>query len=88
MLKLIYWHRFEKDLKLAKKRGHDIEKFTTVVDLLLRKELLPTRMCNHKLTGEYRNCWECHVEPDWLLIYRKTAVALILMRTGKHSDLF
>jgi len=88
MLKLIYWRRFEKDLKLAQKRGHNIEKFTIVVDLLLSEESLPPKMCNHKLKGEYTNYWECHIEPDWLLIYQKTADSLILARTGTHADLF
>lgn len=88
MLKLIYGHKFEKDLKLAKRRGNNVEKLAAIVTSLLKEEALPPRILNHKLKGEFKDCWECHVEPNWLLIYQRTAVSIILLRTGTHADLF
>lgn len=88
MLKIIYWNSFKKDLKLAQKRGHAIEKFTAVVNLLVKEEPLPPKMRDHKLKGDLKNYRECHIEPDWLLIYQKTAASIIFARTGTHADLF
>lgn len=88
MLKLIYSQRFEKDLKLAQRRGYKIEKFSKIVMLLLKAEALPPNLSNHQLKGDFKDCWECHIEPDWLLIYKKTAIAILLIRTGTHADLF
>jgi len=88
MLKLIYENRFEKDLKLAKKRNRDLEKLYSIVLLLREKKVLPIKNKNHKLLGQLKAYWECHVEPDWLLVYKTTKEAVILSRTGTHSDLF
>ena len=79
---------FKKDLKLMKKRGKNIEKLKEIVRKLASKELLPEKNKNHQLTGNYKGFGECHIEPDWLLIYRITNKNLILVRTGSHSDLF
>ena len=75
--------KFKKDYKLAKKRGYDI-------DLLADGETLPEKYCDHALSGDYSGCRECHILPDWLLVYRieKELLILALTRTGTHSDLF
>lgn len=82
--------QFRRDLKLAKKRGLDLEQLFTVVDLLLTGEPLPQQYREHMLVGHYRGLYECHIQPDWLLIYDKSEVLRIiaLQRTGTHSDLF
>ncbi len=88
MLKLIYESRFEKDLEKVKKRGKDLQKLLNIVDLLIHQKPLPIKNKNHKLKGIFKDYCECHIEPDWLLIYRKTKTEIILSRTGTHSDLF
>jgi len=88
MLKPVYLKRFEKEVKRAKKRGKDMKKLKTVIMLLLNKKALPLKNCNHKLKGEFKNYWECHVEPDWLLVYKTTSTEIIFIRTGTHADLF
>ena len=82
--------RFRKDLKRCRKRGCDISKLKNIVALLANDQPLPKSCRPHKLIGEYRTCWECHIAPDWLLIYELVddANALILVRTGTHADLF
>ncbi len=88
MLRLIQESRFEKDIVKVKKRDKDMKKLLDIVTLLLQEKSLPVRNRNHKPVGDYKDCWECHIEPDWLLIYKKTSTAIILSRTGTHSDLF
>jgi mRNA interferase YafQ len=88
MLKSITTTRFEKDIKLAKKRGKDLKKIRTVMELLLKEKTLPLKYCDHWLMGQYANRRECHIEPDWLLIYKPNKEAIIFERTGTHSDLF
>jgi mRNA interferase YafQ len=80
--------RFLKDLKLAKKRGYNIDKLEAIVDLLQVQTPLPPKNKDHTLTGEWNHHRECHIQPDWLLIYRIEATFLILERTGTHADLF
>ena len=82
--------QFKKDLKLAKKRGKDIEKLFAVVEQLANGEVLPEKYRDHDLTGNYKGCRECHVEPDWLLIYEIDNGVLVLMlyRVGSHAELF
>jgi mRNA interferase YafQ len=80
--------RFLKDLKLAKRRGYDLDKLEAIVDLLQVQQSLPPRNKDHTLTGEWNHHRECHIQPDWLLIYRIEATVLILERTGTHADLF
>ena len=88
MLVPIYQKRFEKDVRQAKKRGNNMRKLKSIILQLLEEKPLPVKSRNHKLKGEFEGYWECHIEPDWLLIYKKTSEAIILVRTGSHSDLF
>jgi len=90
MYKIVVSKQFEKDFKLAKKRGLDLTRLETVVNLLASGKVLPKRYRDHALGGNYRDFRECHIRPDWLLIYRieKDELMLFLFRTGSHSDLF
>ena len=82
--------RFKKDLKLCIKRNLDISKLESVVDTLLSGEPLPEKFKDHNLGGNWTGHRECHIEPDWLLIYyiENKVLTLTLTRTGTHSDLF
>lgn len=90
MLEIIPSNQFRKDLKLAKKRGLQIDHLRNVINQLASQQKLADRYRDHALIGEYRDFRECHIEPDWLLIYRidGDALELFLFRTGTHSDLF
>ncbi|MCW8410572.1 type II toxin-antitoxin system YafQ family toxin [Legionella sp. PATHC035] len=88
MLKPITTNQFERDIKLIKKRGKELNKVFKIMQLLLNQEKLPQKNRDHALTGNYANRRECHVEPDWLLIYKLESDAIIFERTGTHSDLF
>lgn len=90
MLDIVPSNRFKKDLKLVKKRGLKIDNLRNVVNSLAAEEKLNDKYCDHALTGNYRGFRECHVEPDWLLVYRvdQNELELFLFRTGTHSDLF
>ena len=90
MLDIVPSNRFRKDLKLAKKRGLKIENLRNVVNTLAAEEKLDEKYRDHALTGDYRGFRECHVEPDWLLVYRvdQSELELFLFRTGTHADLF
>ena len=81
---------FKRDYKLAKKRGCDMQLLKEAVTILANGEQLPAKYLNHNLTGNYAGYQECHIEPDWLLVYKITESQLILTlyRTGTHSDLF
>lgn len=81
-------NQFRRDYKKAKRRRHDISKLLEIVTRLASGEKLETRHSDHTLGGEFPDCRECHIEPDWLLIYRLTEEELVLIRTGSHSDLF
>ena len=80
--------RFERDLKRVRKRGKRLDKLWSVVDRLLNDELLEARHREHTLSGQWQSFRECHIEPDWLLIWREAEDFLVLVRTGTHSDLF
>ncbi len=82
--------KFQRDLKRVQKRGYDISLLTSVIKLLASGEVLPQKYKDHNLTGDYAGCRECHITPDWLLIYEISGSDLILYltRTGTHSDLF
>ena len=80
--------QFEKDYKRCRKQGHDMKKLQRIVDILLIPEQLPPKNRNHILSGNYAKYNECHIEPDWLLIYRYNNNYLELVRTGSHSELF
>lgn len=71
-----------------KKRGKTLDRIEAVVRILRMGEALPLRYRPHKLSGQWRGSWECHIEPDWLLIYDLEDELLTLRRTGTHSDLF
>lgn len=82
--------QFKKDLKLAKRRGLDETKFVNVLEILADGECLPEQYHDHALSGVWSKHRECHIEPDWLLIYFlvEDTLILTLVRTGSHSDLF
>ena len=86
--KIEYGKQFKKDVKRIKRSGKDMQKLLRVIDLLMSQTPLPDRCRPHKLTGDYKDWWECHIEPDWLLVYKADAQRLKLARTGSHSDLF
>lgn len=90
MLKIRYSTKFKKDFKLAKKRGLPTEKLKIIIEKLATGEVLPPKYHDHALSGNYAMFRECHIQPDWLLIYRIDADELELLahRTGTHSDLF
>jgi len=88
MLNPVYEKRFKKEVEKARKRGKDMQKLTDIVTLLIEEKPLPAKNKNHKLKGDYSEYWECHVDPDWLLIYRIIKKDILFARTGSHSDLF
>ena len=84
-------NRFKKDYKKIKtKNFFDEREFIRVVTLLANDEILPEKYCNHLLEPKNKGIWECHIKPDWLLMYTKSKdlLVLTLTRTGSHSDLF
>ena len=88
MLKVVYSSRFRKDLKRARKRGLPLHRLEAVIDLLLSGNDLPPARRDHALHGDWSGYRECHIAPDWLLIYKRTEDTLFLVRTGTHADLF
>jgi mRNA interferase YafQ len=80
--------QFKKDVRRLRKRGTDLEKLKTVLSKLVAGEKLSQKYRDHLLVGQYKGSRECHIEPDWLLIYESTEDEIILVRTGTHSDLF
>ncbi|HKM87195.1 MAG TPA: type II toxin-antitoxin system YafQ family toxin [Xanthobacteraceae bacterium] len=79
---------FRKDLKRITKRGYDRARLDSITDALRQGTPLPAAVRAHPLKGEWMGYWECHVAPDWLLIYKSSAAELFLARTGTHADLF
>ena len=90
MLTIKYQATFKKDYKRIKKRGYDTRLLENVIGILAEGKTLPEEYKDHGLSGDYKGCRECHISPDWLLIYEISEKELILylMRTGSHSDLF
>lgn len=90
MLKIVSSNRFKKDLKLAIRRGYNIELLEEVVNQLAKGCCLAPKYKDHELSGELTGLRECHITPDWLLIYQviENELVLYLSRTGTHSDLF
>jgi len=80
--------QFKVDLRCQKKRGKDLDKLKRVIEDLISGRTLSRDYRDHQLIGKYRGTRECHIEPDWLLIYEKTSDEIILIRTGSHTDLF
>ena len=89
-LKILWTGQFKKDYILAMKRGLDIGLLDDVIRTLANGESLPEKYSDHALTGNWKGYRECHIQPNWLLIYRieKDVLVLTLQRTGTHSDLF
>ena len=96
MIKTVATNRYEKELKLMIKRVKDLNKLDYLLEILeanINKGiehhlLLPEKYCLHKLIGKYKGYWECHIEPDWLLVYYLDDEVLRLERTGTHNDIF
>ena len=83
-----YTTQFERDLRLMQRRGKDSGKLKAILTALINEEPLPERQRDHPLVGNYKGRRECHVEPDWLLIYKLINNEIIFERTGSHGDLF
>jgi len=90
MLTIRYYISFKKDYKRIAKRGYDVCKLDEVIVMLANEKTLPEKFKDHQLVGNYVGCRECHITPDWLLIYEidNNELTLFLTRTGTHSDLF
>ncbi len=90
MLTIKYHTMFKKDFKRIKKRGYDISRLEKIVELLANEVPLPEQFKDHNLSGNYNGFRECHIAPNWLLIYQvnNNELVLVLSRTGSHSDLF
>ena len=90
MLTIKYQAAFKKDYKRVKKRGYDIRLLEKTIALLAEGKALPAEYRDHALVGDYSGCRECHIAPDWLLVYEiiEDELLLYLTRTGTHSDLF
>lgn len=89
MLDIVISNKCKKDLRRAKKRGLDLNDFFAVVEMLQRRETLPVRYRDHALTANRTGLRDCHIRPDWVLIYeiRETELVLLLVETGSHADL-
>lgn len=90
MYDIAFKNSFKKDFKLALKRGLDEGKLEDVLLLLRKHGMLPEKYKPHRLKGNYKGLWKCHIQPDWLLIWSQedTIRLITLIRTGTHSDLF
>ena len=90
MYKIITTRRFEKDVLKCKRRGLDLDKLKEVMSKLAASVKLPAKYKAHKLSGKYTGCWECHIMPDWLLIWKQddADLTLLFLNSGTHSDLF
>ncbi len=90
MYEIYQTKQFKKDIKTSRKRGLKMKLLDTVVTVLIENGNLPAKYKPHKLKGSYKGYWECHIEPDWLLIWKMndSPKCIFLTRTGTHSDLF
>ncbi|MDR0502067.1 MAG: type II toxin-antitoxin system YafQ family toxin [Treponema sp.] len=86
----VYYGSFRKDRKLMKKQNKNMDNLIEVMKMLINEQPLLPKHKNHPLHGNYKNWWECHIEPDWLLIYRidKFTNEITFNRTGSHSELY
>ncbi len=80
--------RFERESKKMAARGKDMEKLKELIKLLREGKPLPAKYCDHRLKGKYSGYWDCHVEPNWILVYQKSDTHILLYAMGTHSDLF
>ena len=88
MLDVRYSTKFKRDFKSCVKRGYDMGQLQTVINILRIPDILPPKNRDHNLGGKYTGYRECHIDPDWLLIYKHSGSELLLYRTGTHADLF
>ena len=88
MRRIVQQRQFRNDLRRQKRRGKDIEELIAAVEVLAEYGGLPDAYRPHPLRGRWKGVLECHIEPDWLLIYTVTDSEVLLIRTGSHSDLF
>ena len=87
-MNIYYSSQFKKDFKRVKKQNKNLDKLKTVIDLLFNGMALNQSYRDHQLAGNWKGHRDCHIEPDWILIYRVDSDSLYLERTGSHSDLF
>ncbi len=83
-----YTSQFKRDYKRIKKQNKDLSKLRTVIEILATGNDLEPKYKDHSLIGEWKGYRDCHIEPDWILIYKRTIDTLTLQRTGSHSELF
>ena len=90
MYSIDYSKRFKKDMKRCQKRGLNLQLILDAIALLRTTGMLPAQYRPHKLSGDKNRQWECHIEPDWLMIWEQndTELTLLFLQTGTHSDLF
>ncbi len=90
MYQILFTNKMKRDVKLMKKRGKDISKLSDILNKLANGDTLAYKHKDHQLSGDMSDFRECHIEPDWLLVYRieKDKLVLIATQTGSHSDLF
>jgi len=88
VLEPIYKNKFKQDVKRMKKRGKQLKKLQTVMLNLINQQVLSLKYHDHQLRGQYDDCRECHIDPDWLLIYLLGTKDIVFVRTGSHADLF
>lgn len=90
MLSIAYTNQFKKDFKKIQKRGLDIKELQKLVELIVNEQPIPAKYKNHKLIGDYKDIWDCHIKPDWLLLYQidEENKEVTFVRTGSHADLF
>ena len=80
--------QFKRDVERMKKRGKDLSKLREILEKIISGQQLEAKCRDHVLVGQYRGTRECHIEPDWLLIYELAQSEVVLIRTGTHADLF
>ena len=90
MYQITTTRRFEKAVLLCKKRGLDLKSLKEAISILAKDGKLPAKYKPHKLSGSYTGCWECHIKPDWLMVWEQndTELVLLFLNTGTHSDIF
>ena len=88
MYEIIRTSQFKRDVKKALRRNKDVDKLKKLIKKLVKGKALAAKYRDHPLKGDYRDCRDCHIEPDWILIYRIKSEELHLIRTRSHSDLF
>jgi mRNA interferase YafQ len=87
-MRITQTNQFKKDIKRQQKRGKNLQKLKVLIELLFDHQSLPEKNRDHALAGDWNGWRDCHVEPDWLLIYKLSSEELLLGRTGTHADLF